>query len=168
MQAWEQTNFSAKWVREVGLDARGMRFARDVRRQLEAATGADGERLHPSASEAQLDGREGSGGRDGGGRVGGGRDGGGRDGGGRDGGGRDGGGRKRLWQEDDGASHLLPAKLQTPGDDDFGFWLATRKAAGVAAPRTHTMCNMGQRPAICADRLLQACPLRQFTIWRSG
>lgn len=38
-QAWDRTNFSAKWAREVGLDTRGMRFARDVRRQLEAATG---------------------------------------------------------------------------------------------------------------------------------
>jgi ATP-dependent RNA helicase DHX8/PRP22 len=39
MQAWERTSFSAKWAQEVGLDSRGMRFARDVRRQLEAATG---------------------------------------------------------------------------------------------------------------------------------
>ena len=39
MQAWQRTGFSAKWAHEVGLDSRGMRFARDVRRQLEAATG---------------------------------------------------------------------------------------------------------------------------------
>lgn len=45
LQAWERTGFSAKWTREVGLDGRGMRFARDVRRQLEAATGAVGAAL---------------------------------------------------------------------------------------------------------------------------
>lgn len=39
MQAWQRTGFSGKWAHEVGLDSRGMRFARDVRRQLEAATG---------------------------------------------------------------------------------------------------------------------------------
>ena len=34
MQAWEQNNFSPKWCRDMRLDARGMNFAREVRRQL--------------------------------------------------------------------------------------------------------------------------------------
>ena len=34
MQAWEQQSFSPKWCREMRLDARGMNFAREVRRQL--------------------------------------------------------------------------------------------------------------------------------------
>ena len=42
LQAWERTGFSQPWARELGLDARGMRFARDVRRQLESIAGPDG------------------------------------------------------------------------------------------------------------------------------
>ena len=34
------------WAKELGLDGRGMRFARDVRRQLEGVAGADGSGLH--------------------------------------------------------------------------------------------------------------------------
>lgn len=33
------------WAKELGLDGRGMRFARDVRRQLEGVSGADGSGL---------------------------------------------------------------------------------------------------------------------------
>jgi len=42
MQAWERTGYSLAWAKEVGLDGRGMRFARDVRRQLEGVAAADG------------------------------------------------------------------------------------------------------------------------------
>jgi len=42
LQAWERTGFSQPWARELGLDTRGMRFARDVRRQLESIAGPDG------------------------------------------------------------------------------------------------------------------------------
>ena len=42
LQAWERTGFSQPWARELGLDTRGMRFARDVRRQLESIAGLEG------------------------------------------------------------------------------------------------------------------------------
>lgn len=49
-QKWEATGFCQRWARECGLDVRGMRFASEVRRQLEAATGARGEFLRTVGS----------------------------------------------------------------------------------------------------------------------
>ena len=49
-QAWERTGWSAEWCRELGLDLRGMRFAKDVRRQLEAIAGPSGATLTHSAA----------------------------------------------------------------------------------------------------------------------
>ena len=45
VQAWECTGWAAEWCRELGLDLRGMRFAKDVRRQLETIAGPDGASL---------------------------------------------------------------------------------------------------------------------------
>ena len=45
MQAWQEHSFSGDWAKEVGLDVRGLRFARDVRRQLESITGPNGSHL---------------------------------------------------------------------------------------------------------------------------
>lgn len=45
VQAWERTGWAAEWCRELGLDLRGMRFAKDVRRQLETIAGPDGASL---------------------------------------------------------------------------------------------------------------------------
>ena len=44
-QAWQEHNFSVDWAKEAGLDPRGLRFARDVRRQLEGITGPQGSHL---------------------------------------------------------------------------------------------------------------------------
>jgi hypothetical protein len=44
-QAWQEHNFSVEWAKEAGLDSRGLRFARDVRRQLEGITGPQGSHL---------------------------------------------------------------------------------------------------------------------------
>ena len=49
VQAWERTSWAAEWCRELGLDLRGMRFAKDVRRQLETIAGADGASLLKAA-----------------------------------------------------------------------------------------------------------------------
>ena len=45
MQGWQEHGFSVEWAKEVGLDVRGLRFARDVRRQLESITGPNGSHL---------------------------------------------------------------------------------------------------------------------------
>ena len=45
MQAWQEQGFAFEWGREAGLDVRGLRFARDVRRQLEGITGPNGSHL---------------------------------------------------------------------------------------------------------------------------
>ena len=45
LQAWEHTGFDNDWAKSLGLDVRGLRFARDVRRQLEGITGFDGSAL---------------------------------------------------------------------------------------------------------------------------
>jgi hypothetical protein len=44
-QAWQEHGFSVEWAKEAGLDPRGLRFARDVRRQLEGITGPQGSHL---------------------------------------------------------------------------------------------------------------------------
>lgn len=44
-ETWAQSNFSKEIAMELGLDSRGMRFARDVRRQLASMVGERGERL---------------------------------------------------------------------------------------------------------------------------
>ena len=49
MQAWERAGWAAEWCRELGLDLRGMRFAKDVRRQLETIAGPDGASLLKAA-----------------------------------------------------------------------------------------------------------------------
>lgn len=51
-QGWEAAGYSAKWAREVGLDTRGLHFAREVRRQLAGMMAAAGPRLLPEASAA--------------------------------------------------------------------------------------------------------------------
>lgn len=53
-RAWEDSGCSTEWCKEVGVDGRSMRFARDVRRQLERAIGEVGDRRNGSA--AGLDG----------------------------------------------------------------------------------------------------------------
>lgn len=40
-QGWEAANFSQRWAREAGLDARGVHFAREVRTQLARMMVAD-------------------------------------------------------------------------------------------------------------------------------
>ena len=45
MQAWQEHGFAFEWGKEAGLDVRGLRFARDVRRQLEGITGPNGSHL---------------------------------------------------------------------------------------------------------------------------
>lgn len=45
MQAWQEHGFSVDWAKEAGLDVRGLRFARDVRRQLDSITGPNGSHL---------------------------------------------------------------------------------------------------------------------------
>ena len=45
MQAWQEHGFAFEWAKEAGLDVRGLRFARDVRRQLDNITGPDGSHL---------------------------------------------------------------------------------------------------------------------------
>jgi ATP-dependent RNA helicase DHX8/PRP22 len=42
LQAWEQAGQSIDWCRDIGLDGRSMRFARDIRQQLERILGPDG------------------------------------------------------------------------------------------------------------------------------
>lgn len=49
VQAWERAGWAAEWCRELGLDLRGMRFAKDVRRQLETIAGPDGASLLKAA-----------------------------------------------------------------------------------------------------------------------
>ena len=49
LQAWERAGWAAEWCRELGLDLRGMRFAREVRRQLESIAGSDGASLLKAA-----------------------------------------------------------------------------------------------------------------------
>ena len=44
-QGWQEHGYSVEWAREAGLDIRGLRFARDVRRQLEGITGPQGSHL---------------------------------------------------------------------------------------------------------------------------
>ena len=44
-QAWERAGFDGAWCASMGLDVRGMRFARDVRRQLEGVAGPGGSGL---------------------------------------------------------------------------------------------------------------------------
>ena len=45
LQGWQEHGYSVEWAREAGLDIRGLRFARDVRRQLEGITGPQGSHL---------------------------------------------------------------------------------------------------------------------------
>ena len=45
MQAWQEHGFAFEWAKEAGLDVRGLRFARDVRRQLDGITGPNGSHL---------------------------------------------------------------------------------------------------------------------------
>lgn len=45
VQAWQEHGFAFEWAKEAGLDVRGLRFARDVRRQLEGITGPNGSNL---------------------------------------------------------------------------------------------------------------------------
>ena len=45
VQAWQEHGFAFEWAKEAGLDVRGLRFARDVRRQLEGITGPNGSHL---------------------------------------------------------------------------------------------------------------------------
>jgi hypothetical protein len=53
-QAWERTGFSIPWCKDVGLDVRGMRYARDVRRQLEGIALLSGKTLGDAASRGEL------------------------------------------------------------------------------------------------------------------
>ncbi|KAL4856425.1 putative pre-mRNA-splicing factor ATP-dependent RNA helicase DEAH4 [Chlorella vulgaris] len=46
-EAWEQAGQSIEWCRDIGVDGRSMRFARDIRQQLERIIGADGGGLEP-------------------------------------------------------------------------------------------------------------------------
>ncbi|KAL3149932.1 hypothetical protein ABBQ38_013295 [Trebouxia sp. C0009 RCD-2024] len=50
-QAWQEHGFAFEWAKEAGLDVRGLRFARDVRRQLEGITGPNGSNLLGSHHE---------------------------------------------------------------------------------------------------------------------
>ena len=45
LQAWQEHNFATEWAKEAGLDVRGLRFAKDVRRQLEGIAGPNGSHL---------------------------------------------------------------------------------------------------------------------------
>lgn len=51
-QGWEAAGFNAKWAREVGLDTRGLHFAREVRRQLAGMMASAGPKLLPAAPAA--------------------------------------------------------------------------------------------------------------------
>lgn len=155
LQAWERASFSTKWVHEVGLDSRGMRFARDVRRQLEAATGFDGERLHPSASEAQLNSRDGGG--NGGGGGGGDRNGAFSSSGGstRDGGGNVGNGstRKRPREQDDG-------ELSCVCGDGTSFLTGCKLDPGKVPTlnhRLHLNCSSRCRCCRCRSAAAACC-----------
>ena len=44
-QGWIQSGQSARWAQEMGLDMRGLRFARDVQKQLVEIAGSDGRAL---------------------------------------------------------------------------------------------------------------------------
>lgn len=44
-QGWVRTGESARWAHEMGLDLRGLKFARDVRKQLVEIAGPDGKAL---------------------------------------------------------------------------------------------------------------------------
>lgn len=54
MQAWEEAGGSVQWCRERGADVRGLRFARDVRRQLEGIVKEDGSGLLPERRPSHL------------------------------------------------------------------------------------------------------------------
>lgn len=45
VQAWQEHGFAFEWAKEAGLDVRGLRFAQDVRRQLDGITGPNGSHL---------------------------------------------------------------------------------------------------------------------------
>ena len=45
LQAWQEHGFATEWTKEAGLDVRGLRFAKDVRRQLEGIAGPHGSHL---------------------------------------------------------------------------------------------------------------------------
>eukprot|EP00884_Botryococcus_braunii_P015529 jgi/Botrbrau1/265/Bobra.0022s0234.1 len=49
-EAWEEAGCSGEWCRERGADLRGLRFARDVRRQLEGIVGREGSSLLPDGA----------------------------------------------------------------------------------------------------------------------
>ena len=58
-QAWEANGLDTQWCRAMGMDIRGMRFALNVRKQLEGITGPEGEKLTGQAAEAAVPGSAG-------------------------------------------------------------------------------------------------------------
>ena len=57
MQAWQEHGFAFEWAKEAGLDVRGLRFARDVRRQLDGITGPSGSHLLGTPTSPQSTGQ---------------------------------------------------------------------------------------------------------------
>ena len=55
VQGWEAEGFSTAWCINKGLSVRGMRFAKDVRGQLEALMGRDQARTNSSPANKQLE-----------------------------------------------------------------------------------------------------------------
>ena len=53
MQAWQEHGFAFEWAKEAGLDVRGLRFARDVHRQLDGITGPSGSHLLGNSTSPQ-------------------------------------------------------------------------------------------------------------------
>jgi len=45
LQEWQRAGESARWAQEMGVDIRGLRFARDVRKQLTDIVGHEGRAL---------------------------------------------------------------------------------------------------------------------------
>ena len=59
LQAWQEAGCSLEWCREVGVDGRSVRFARDIRQQLERIIGPDGSGFDvPAGRRRQPDERE--------------------------------------------------------------------------------------------------------------
>lgn len=54
-EVWARSNYDKGMVRDLGLDSRGMRFARDVRRQLAQLVGEDGAGLERGAAGRPLE-----------------------------------------------------------------------------------------------------------------
>jgi ATP-dependent RNA helicase DHX8/PRP22 len=119
-EAWEAAGQAVEWCRDLGVDGRSMRFARDIRRQLEGIVGPDGGGLEPPRGGERGRGQQ-------------------RDG--QQPGGQEGGKRARREEVEAGGGGKRPRR----GFADAATVKALRMALTIGAPPTAAACRCWAR-----------------------